>query len=147
MEEFRNKKGGTHVYQIRNGYDNTGNWRQNNLCEHRICHRDSGVEKRRNGGFHSRRTVFPSQRNPGRDCGEIKSIKKEKQMKAGDIVKVGLGDNYYLSVITEIDENEEMVRVKYLSQIEDNIQPMRCVRKATVDDMVGELRSIYGYYD
>lgn len=68
-------------------------------------------------------------------------------MKVGDIVKVGLGDNYYLAVITEIDEDEEMVRVKDLSQIEDNIQPMRCVRKATVDDMVDELRSIYGYFD
>lgn len=68
-------------------------------------------------------------------------------MKVGDIVRVGLGDNYCLAVITEMDENEEMVRVKDLSQIEDNIQPMRCVRKATVDDMVGELRSIYGYYD
>ena len=68
-------------------------------------------------------------------------------MKVGDIVKVGLGDNYYLAVITEMDENEEMVRVKDLSQIEDNIQPMRCVRKATAEDMAGELRSIYGYYD
>ena len=68
-------------------------------------------------------------------------------MKVGDIVKVGLGDHYYLAVITEMDENEEMVRVKDLSQIEDNIQPMRCVRKATVDDMIQELRSIYGYYD
>lgn len=68
-------------------------------------------------------------------------------MRVGDIVKVGLGDHYYLAVITEMDENEEMVKVKDLSQIEDNIQPMRCVRKATVDDMIQELRSIYGYYD
>ena len=68
-------------------------------------------------------------------------------MKVGDIVKVGLGDHYYLAVITEMDENEEMVRVKDLSQIEDNIQPMRCVRKATVDDIIQELRSIYGYYN
>ena len=68
-------------------------------------------------------------------------------MKVGDIVKVGLGDHYYLAGITEMDENEEMVRVKDLSQIEDNIQPMRCVRKASADDMVDELRRIYGYYD
>lgn len=68
-------------------------------------------------------------------------------MKKGDIVKVGFGKDYYLAVITEMDENEEMVRVKDLSQIEDNIQPMRCVRKASADDMTEELRRIYGYYD
>ena len=68
-------------------------------------------------------------------------------MRVGDIVKIGTEDHYYLAVIVEINEDEEMVRVKDLSQIEDNIQPMRCVRKATVDDMIQELRSIYGYYD
>ena len=68
-------------------------------------------------------------------------------MSVGDIVKVGTGDHYYLAVIAEINEDEEMVRVKDITQIEDNIQPMRCVRKATVDDMVNELRSIYGYFD
>ena len=68
-------------------------------------------------------------------------------MKVGDIVRVGLGNHYDLAAITEMDENEEMIRVKDLSQIEDNIQPMRCVRKATADDMAAELRRIYGYYD
>ena len=68
-------------------------------------------------------------------------------MKVGDIVKVGFGNDYYLAVITEIDENEEMVRVKDLSQIEDNIQPMRCVRKAGAEYMIQELRRIYGYYN
>ena len=68
-------------------------------------------------------------------------------MNVGDIVKVGLGDHYYLAVITEINEDEEMVCVKDLSQVEDNIQPMRCVRKATAEDIADELRRIYGYYD
>lgn len=68
-------------------------------------------------------------------------------MNVGDIVKVGTGDHYYLAVVTEINEDEEMVRVKDFTQIEDNIQPMRCVKKATVDDMVNELRMIYGYFD
>ena len=68
-------------------------------------------------------------------------------MNVGDIVKVGTGNHYYLAVITEINEDEEMVCVKDLSQIEDNIQPMRCVRKATAEDMANELRRIYGYYD
>lgn len=68
-------------------------------------------------------------------------------MIAGDIVKVGNGNHYYLAVLTEVDELEEMVRVKDLSQIEDNIQPIRCVRKATIDEITDELRTIYGYYN
>ena len=68
-------------------------------------------------------------------------------MITGDIGKVGNGDHYYLAVLTEVDELEEMVRVKDLSQIEDNIQPMRCVRKATMDEITDELRTIYGYYN
>ncbi len=68
-------------------------------------------------------------------------------MKKGDIVKVDFGNHYHLAVITEIDEDEEMCVVKDLSQIEDNIQPLRCVREATADDIADELRSIYGYYN
>lgn len=69
-------------------------------------------------------------------------------MSVGDIVKVGTRDHYYLAVITEINEDEEMVRVKDITQIEDNIQPMRCIKKATADDMAKELKRIYcGYYD
>lgn len=70
-------------------------------------------------------------------------------MKVGDIVRVGSpnGGRYYLAVVTETNELEEMVRVQDLSQIGDNIQPMSCVSEATVYDMVNELRSIYGYRD
>ena len=68
-------------------------------------------------------------------------------MGIGDIVRVGLGDHYYLAVVTEINQEEEMVRVKDLSQVEDNIQPMWCVRKANIAEMVDELRSIYGFYN
>lgn len=68
-------------------------------------------------------------------------------MKVGDIVRVGTGDHYYIAVVTEINEDEEMICVKDLSQIEDNIQPMRCVRAATVDEMQNELRTIYGFYN
>ena len=67
-------------------------------------------------------------------------------MKAGDIVKVGNGNAYYIAVVMEVNEEEEMVRVQDFSQIDDNIQPMRCVHKATIEDMVNELRLIYGYY-
>ena len=65
--------------------------------------------------------------------------------KIGDIVRVGLTDHYYMAVVTDINEEEEMVMVKDLSQIEDNIQPMYCVRKATIEEIIEELRSIYGY--
>lgn len=64
-------------------------------------------------------------------------------IKVGDIVKVG---KKYLAVVTEVDELEEMVRIQDISQIEDNIQPLRCITKATLSECVEELRSIYGYY-
>ena len=67
-------------------------------------------------------------------------------MKVGTIIRVGLGEHYYMAVVTEINELEEMCRVQDLSQIEDNIQPMRCVREATPEEMADELRSIYGFY-
>ena len=67
-------------------------------------------------------------------------------MKIGDIVRVGNGDNYYIAVVTEINEEEEMVCVKDITQIEDNIQPMRCVEIATVDEIINELRSLYGFF-
>ena len=65
-------------------------------------------------------------------------------IKVGDIVKVG---KKYLAVVTEVDELEEMVRIQDISQIEDNIHPLRCITKATLEDCVDELRSIYGYYN
>lgn len=68
-------------------------------------------------------------------------------MKIGDIVRVGLGSVYYLAVLTEINEDEEMCVVKDLSQVEDNIQPLRCIREVTAEEMADELRSIYGYYN
>ena len=71
----------------------------------------------------------------------------ELNMGIGDIVRVGLGDHYYLAVVTDINQEEEMVRVKDLSQVEDNIQPMWCVRKANIAEMMDELRSIYGFYN
>lgn len=67
-------------------------------------------------------------------------------MNSGDIVVVGTGEYYYMAVITEINEEEEMVVVQDLSQIKDNIQPMRC-RKATAEEMMEELRNIYGFYN
>ena len=68
-------------------------------------------------------------------------------MNVGDIVRVGTGDHYYLAVIAEVNEDEEMVRVKDITQIEDNIQPLRCITKATTEDLIEELRTLYGYYD
>ena len=65
------------------------------------------------------------------------------EIKVGDIV---IDNYYYLAVVTEVNEDEEMACVKDLSQIEDNIQPFRCLRKATPDECLDELRSIYGYY-
>ena len=67
-------------------------------------------------------------------------------MKIGDIVRVGLGNTYYVGVLTEINDEEEMCVVKDLSQVEDNIQPLRCVREVTAEEMADELRHIYGYY-
>lgn len=68
-------------------------------------------------------------------------------MGIGDIVRVGVGDKYHLAVVVDVNRDEEMVSVQDLSQIKDNIQPMRCVRKATVGEMTEELRRIYGLYD
>lgn len=68
-------------------------------------------------------------------------------MNIGDIVVVGTGEYYYMAVITEVNEEEEMVVVQDLSQIKDNIQPMRCIRKATAEEMMEELRNIYGLYN
>ncbi len=68
-------------------------------------------------------------------------------MKVGDIVKVGYKDNYYMAVVTEINEDEEMVCVKDITQIEDNIQPMKCVTPASEQEVVDELRSLYGFYN
>ena len=69
------------------------------------------------------------------------------EIKVGDIVRVGIRDHYYyLAVVTEVNEDEEMACVKDLTQIEDNIQPFRCLRKATLDECIDELRGIYGYY-
>ena len=67
-------------------------------------------------------------------------------MKIGDIVKVVNKDAYYLAVIMEINEPEEMVRVKDYSMLEDNIQPTRCIEPATGEEVIDELRMIYGFY-
>lgn len=74
---------------------------------------------------------------------------KKGKIKVGDIVLVGYStdaSSYYMAVVTDINEDEEMACVKDLSQIEDNIQPLRCLTKATLSECVDELRSIYGYY-
>lgn len=68
-------------------------------------------------------------------------------IKKGDIVKVGTINSYYLAVVTEINKEEEMVCVKDISQIEDNIQPLRCIEKATIGECIDELRALYGYYN
>ena len=68
-------------------------------------------------------------------------------MKVGDIVVVGVNKyTSYMGVISEINELEEMARIKDISGIEDNIQPFRCLRKATPEECEDELRSLYGYY-
>lgn len=68
-------------------------------------------------------------------------------IKVGDIVRVGNKTCHYIAVITELNELEEMAVIKDLSQIEGNIQPLRCLEKATLLDCVDELRSIYGFYN
>ena len=72
-------------------------------------------------------------------------VKADDTIRKGDIVRVGLGD-YYMAVVTDINEDEEMVTVKDITQIEDNIQPMRCITKATLEECAEELRSLYGFY-
>ena len=77
--------------------------------------------------------------------GEIAKVEVDDSIRKGDIVRVGLGD-YYMAVVTDINEDEEMVTVKDITQIEDNIQPMRCITKATPFECAEELRSLYGFY-
>lgn len=75
--------------------------------------------------------------------------KTTNKIKVGDIVLVGYNtdaSSYYMGVVTDLNEEEEMACIKDLSQVEDNIQPLRCLTKATLGECVDELRSIYGYY-
>ena len=78
----------------------------------------------------------------------IGRVKTDDKIKVGDIVKVGYpdADSYYMAVVTDMDEDEEMVTVKDISRTEDNIQPMRCITKATPEECADELRSLYGFY-
>ena len=75
-------------------------------------------------------------------------VEVDDQINVGDIVLVGYntGNSYYMAVVTGINEDEEMVTVKDITQIEDNIQPMRCITKATLEECADELRSLYGFY-
>ena len=78
----------------------------------------------------------------------IGRIKADDKIKVGDIVLVGYNtdNSYYMAVVTDMNEDEEMVTVKDISRTEDNIQPMRCITKATLEECADELRSLYGFY-
>lgn len=73
--------------------------------------------------------------------------KVDDQINVGDIVLVGYntGNSYYMAVVMGINEDKKMATVQGIRGIQE-IQPIDCMAKATLNECADELRSLYGFY-